>query len=307
MLAGAEGIHPCSICHAVRFWSEPQRPPFCRPLYRPHCLPQAAAATSATAAWDLRDLFPTDAAWEAERQSILAAIPASESLSGQARRRRASLKAALQAQSDLNRRASRLYTYASLKADEDRRVAANQERKQQAQDVFTALGEATAWSSPEIVALGRGAGERADRGRPGTQQIRIRPARYPAPGAAHLVAGRGAAARLGRHAARRAAGHSRPARLVRHSAADREAQRRQGDPARRPGLYARRGARPTAPTARWSSTNIGRATRRSRIRSARRSRPRPRATCSRPRRAITTARCRPRSTAPTCPKRSIAR
>ena len=66
----------------------------------------------------------------------------------------ASLKAALQAGSDLNRRASRLYTYASLKADEDRRVAANQERKQQAQDVFTAIGEATAWSSPEIVALG---------------------------------------------------------------------------------------------------------------------------------------------------------
>ena len=42
-----------------------------------------------------------------------------------------------------------------MKADEDRRVAANQERKQKAQDVFTALGEATAWTSPEIVALGQ--------------------------------------------------------------------------------------------------------------------------------------------------------
>jgi oligoendopeptidase F len=114
---------------------------------------EAAAATSATAAWDLRDIFPTDAAWEAERQSIMAAIPGLKAYQGKLGDG-ASLKAALQAGSDLNRRASRLYTYASLKADEDRRVGANQERKQQAQDVFTALGEATAWSSPEIVALG---------------------------------------------------------------------------------------------------------------------------------------------------------
>ena len=64
------------------------------------------------------------------------------------------MKAALQAQSALNKRASRLYTYASLKADEDLRVAVNQERKQQAQDVFTALAEATSWANPELVAIG---------------------------------------------------------------------------------------------------------------------------------------------------------
>ncbi len=64
------------------------------------------------------------------------------------------MREALVAQSDINKRTSRLYTYASLKADEDRRVAPNQERKQQAQDVFTALGEATAWTNPEVVALG---------------------------------------------------------------------------------------------------------------------------------------------------------
>jgi oligoendopeptidase F len=119
----------------------------------PTALFAEAAATSATAAWDLRDIFPTDAAWEAERQSIMGAIPALKAYQGKLGDG-ASLKAALQAGSDLNRRASRLYTYASLKADEDRRVGANQERKQQAQDVFTAIGEATAWSSPEIVALG---------------------------------------------------------------------------------------------------------------------------------------------------------
>ena len=114
----------------------------------------ASAATPQTVAWDLRDLFPSDAAWEAERQSLLKAIPALKADQGKLGQSAAALKAAFQAGSDANRRASRLYTYASLKADEDRRVAANQERKQQAQDVFTALGEATAWVSPEIVALG---------------------------------------------------------------------------------------------------------------------------------------------------------
>jgi oligoendopeptidase F len=113
-----------------------------------------AAAPAAGAAWDLTDLFPTDAAWEAERAAILKDIPALKSFQGKLGSSPATLKTALQAQSDINRRTSRLYTYASLKADEDRRVAANQERKQKAQDVFTAFGEATAWTSPEIVALG---------------------------------------------------------------------------------------------------------------------------------------------------------
>ena len=115
---------------------------------------KAAAPASAVAAWDLRDIFPTDAAWETERQAIMAAIPSLKQYQGKLGESPATLKAALQAASDISRRASRLYSYASLKADEDRRIAANQERKQKAQDVFTALGEATAWSSPEIVALG---------------------------------------------------------------------------------------------------------------------------------------------------------
>ncbi len=114
----------------------------------------AQAASAPGAAWDLREIYPTDAAWEAERQAILKNIPALTAQKGTLGQSAASLLAALQAQSDLSKRASRLYTYASLKADEDLRVSPNQERKQQAQDVFTALSEATSWTSPEIVALG---------------------------------------------------------------------------------------------------------------------------------------------------------
>jgi oligoendopeptidase F len=109
---------------------------------------------SAGAAWDLSDLYPSDAAWETERKAILAALPSLKARKGTVGRSAGSLRAFLEAQSNLNLRASRLYSYALLKADEDRRVGPNQERKQQAQDVFTALGEATSWLSPELVALG---------------------------------------------------------------------------------------------------------------------------------------------------------
>src|SRR5215210_7602346 len=113
-----------------------------------------AAAAAGGAAWNLADIFPSDAAWETERQAILKAIPSLKSYQGKLGESAATLKAALQAQSDINRRTSRLYSYASLKADEDRRIGVNQERKSQAQDVFTALGEATAWTGPEVIALG---------------------------------------------------------------------------------------------------------------------------------------------------------
>ena len=114
----------------------------------------AQVAGSSAAGWDLREIYPTDAAWEADRQAIVAQIPSLLQYRGKLGRSAAELRAALQAQSDLGRRASKLYTYAALKADEDLRIAPNQERKSQAQDVFTALGEATSWANPEIVALG---------------------------------------------------------------------------------------------------------------------------------------------------------
>ena len=114
----------------------------------------AGGAAGSAAAWDLSEIYPTDAAWETERQAILRAIPLLKKYKGTIGKSAAALRAALDASSDLNKRASRLYTYASLKADENLKIAPNQERKSQGQDVFTALGEATAWFGPEIVKLG---------------------------------------------------------------------------------------------------------------------------------------------------------
>jgi oligoendopeptidase F len=118
----------------------------------------AALAQAATAAggaqWDLTDLYPSNAAWEAKRKELLAQIPRLASFKGTLGQSAAALRTALQAISDVYRETTRLYIYASLKADEDLRIGPNQERKQQAQDVFTALSEATSWLSPEVLKVG---------------------------------------------------------------------------------------------------------------------------------------------------------
>ncbi len=111
-----------------------------------------AAATGAQ--WDLTDLYPSDSAWEAKRKELVAQIPKLTGYKGTLGTSAASLRTALQAISDAYRATVRLYVYAALKADEDLRIGSNQERKQQAQDVFTALSEATSWLSPEVLRVG---------------------------------------------------------------------------------------------------------------------------------------------------------
>jgi oligoendopeptidase F len=114
-----------------------------------------AAATDATGAvWDLTDIYPSDTAWDSARQQALAAIPGLAKYKGTLGNSADALAAALIAQSDLGRTIARIYTYISLKADADLRIAANQEKQAQAIDLYTKFGEATAWVAPEILSVG---------------------------------------------------------------------------------------------------------------------------------------------------------
>ena len=56
--------------------------------------------------------------------------------------------------SDVSKTAARVYVYSSLNADEDVRVAENQERLGQSAEMYTQLGESVSWTSPEVLALG---------------------------------------------------------------------------------------------------------------------------------------------------------
>lgn len=115
----------------------------------------ATPAAAGGAQWDLTDLYPSDAAWDAARKAVLAAIPRLAANRGKLGTSADTLAAQLVAQSDLGREASRVYAYASLLADSDLRNSANQEKQALAQDMFTAYGEAVSWVTPEILALGK--------------------------------------------------------------------------------------------------------------------------------------------------------
>lgn len=114
-----------------------------------------AAPSGAAAAWDLTELYPSDPAWDADRKALEAMIPRVAGYKGRLGESAATLRAALQAQSDASLKVSRLFTYANLKADEDVRVAPNQERKQIATDLYGKVAEATAFTAPELLALGK--------------------------------------------------------------------------------------------------------------------------------------------------------
>src|SRR4051794_8272182 len=93
----------------------------------------AVAQTSGAAppeTWILTELYPTAQAWTAEREAVLKQLPMLAGFKGKLGTDAATLRTALQAMSDAQRRVMRLNTYAGLIADSDTSVASAQERRQ---------------------------------------------------------------------------------------------------------------------------------------------------------------------------------
>lgn len=104
--------------------------------------------------WDLSELYPNDEAWNTARESVLAQLDDLKSRKGSLGDGATSFYETHQLVSDLYRKALRVYSYASLKADEDLGNAPNQEKDQLAQQMFSRVGEAASWIDPEILKLG---------------------------------------------------------------------------------------------------------------------------------------------------------
>ncbi len=116
--------------------------------------PAPTPASPSDGMWDLSDLYPTPAAWDAEQASVLKDINGVAQFKGTLGRDAASLRKALEAISLLNKRISRLAVYSSLKGDEDVRVSSNQARNTSADNLNAKFVEATSWVRPEILAVG---------------------------------------------------------------------------------------------------------------------------------------------------------
>ena len=120
----------------------------------PPATQHAASENSAAWMWDLADLYATPEAWSASYARTRAAAEKLASYKGTLGTSASSMFTALDAISALQKESSRLGVYGYLKADEDTRVASNQERRQQAQALSTLIGEQTAWVVPEIIGIG---------------------------------------------------------------------------------------------------------------------------------------------------------
>jgi oligoendopeptidase F len=134
----------------------------------------AGAATDPRYVWDLSTLFRDDAAWEAERQALLAEVPRLAALREGFGRDAASLRAALDQLSAVNQRLRRLGTYASALASTDNRNPRHQERSGQARAVFGQIGSATAWVNAAIRDIGAERLEAFLRAEPGLAPHRVR-------------------------------------------------------------------------------------------------------------------------------------
>jgi len=125
----------------------------CASGHEPASAPPAAASEPSTS-WDLGELYASDLAWDealARNRGRAEELPRYR---GTLSSGPAELLAALSAVSDVRRETLRLLAYAALKSDQDLRVGANLERKQQAASLRTRIAENSAWMAPELLALG---------------------------------------------------------------------------------------------------------------------------------------------------------
>ncbi|HEL0564054.1 oligoendopeptidase F [Streptococcus equi subsp. zooepidemicus] len=103
--------------------------------------------------WDLSTIFATDAAWETEADSLLAAIEAARQQAGHLLDSSSSLLDITELHLELARRVEKLYVYASMKNDQDTTVAKYQEYQAKASGIYAKFSEAFSFYEPEFMAL----------------------------------------------------------------------------------------------------------------------------------------------------------
>ena len=106
--------------------------------------------------WNLTDLYPTDAAWRAEKDAIAKQIPSLATFKGKLGSSPATLADALDKLYSLDKTLSRLGTYAGLLSDQDTRDGAHQGMRQELIQVYTQFGAMASFLEPEVLRLPAG-------------------------------------------------------------------------------------------------------------------------------------------------------
>ncbi len=105
--------------------------------------------------WNLSEIYPTDEAWRAAKDKLAAELPKITGFKGTLGSSPQRLADALELGTRFSKELNRLYTYASMSADQDTRVSKYQGMVQEMVQVGSTFGAETAFVEPEILTIGR--------------------------------------------------------------------------------------------------------------------------------------------------------
>jgi len=105
--------------------------------------------------WNLADVYPNEAAWRAAKDKLAADIPSLGAFKGKLTASPAALADALDRMYALSQELGRVYSYASLLADQDTRISEHQGKRQEMVQVAAAFSAATSYVDPEILKAGK--------------------------------------------------------------------------------------------------------------------------------------------------------
>ena len=104
--------------------------------------------------WNLADIYPSAAAWRAEKEKIAAQLATVRAHAGKLGSSAGALADTLETMSRLDKELSRLYVYASMVADEDTRESVPQGMQQEMQQIYAEFGAQASFIEPEILRVG---------------------------------------------------------------------------------------------------------------------------------------------------------
>jgi oligoendopeptidase F len=104
--------------------------------------------------WNLADIYPSEAAWRAEKEKITAELPTVRAFQGKLGSSAATLADALETSSRLDKELSRLYVYASMLADQDTRQSGPQGMQQEMQQLYANFAAQASYIEPELLRVG---------------------------------------------------------------------------------------------------------------------------------------------------------
>ncbi len=103
--------------------------------------------------WKLEDLYETDQAWNEAKEKLIAGFDEIEKYKGKLAESASELLACLEFNSDISKEFGRLFSYASMKSDEDVRDSKYLAKKQEMQQLGTDYSSKAAFITPEIAAM----------------------------------------------------------------------------------------------------------------------------------------------------------